>query len=237
MPGFDPFTLALGGISAIPSVIAGFQQRAAANRLTLQDTSTAGEREQLAMSRQAAATGRMPGQGAAENRLGMMQAGAVQNARLGAGSASDFLASAGAADARRMQGEQQLATQGQAYQDQSKMQLRRDLTTQSQRQQRDLDTFNTTKAALLQGSATNLNNAVQTGASYGAQAYLMGAPGSRNAPATPTGSTMGSDGQNALGPMYNDPTGGYPNIYNMGTGRYQRRSNMGMNMGISNGYN
>lgn len=171
--------------------------------------------------------------GAAQNRLGMMQAGAVQNARLGAGSASDFLASAGAADARRMQGEQQLATQGQAYQDQSKMQLRRDLTTQSQRQQRDLDTYNQNKAALIQGSATNLNNAVQTGASYAAQAYNMGSAGSR--PYTGGNSGVGVQGYNQPGVGFDDPTGGYPNIYNMGMGRFSRRSNM--NMGISNGYN
>jgi hypothetical protein len=230
MPGFDPFTLALGGLSAIPSVIAGFQQRNAANNLKLQDTTTAAEREQLAMSRQAAATGRMPGQGAAENRLGMIQAGAVQNARLGAASSSDFLASAGAADARRMQGEQQLATQGMQYQDRSKMQLRQDLTTQSQRQQRDLDTYNQQKAALLQGSATNLNNAVQTGVAYGAQAYNMGNPKTPNATgaaAAGYGAGVGLGSESYANPAF----GPYGGVGNMGYGRRLPRYNMGINFG------
>lgn len=186
---FDPVTLGLGLASAVPSVIAGFQQRKAARNLRLQDTTTAGEREQLEMSRQAAATGRMPGMGQMQNRLGMVQAGAVQNARLGAASSADFLASAGAADARRMQGEQQLATQGLQFQQQGQQQLRRDLTMQSQRQQKDLDTYNNTKAALTQGSATNLNNALQTGVSYAAQAYNMDKNG---ASAGGAGGSMGN---------------------------------------------
>ena len=166
----DPVSIGLGLVSSLPSIVSGFQQRNAAKNLRLQNTETPEEREMLAMSRQAANTARLPGMGQMQNRLGQIQAGAVQNARLGAASSSDFLASAGAADARRMQGEQQLMTQGLQVQDQSKGMLRRDLGMASARRQKDLDTFNNTKAALTQGSATNLNNGVQTLAAYGAEA-------------------------------------------------------------------
>ena len=215
MPGFgiDPVSIGLGLVSAVPSIISGFQQRKAARDLKLADTSTPEEREQLAMSRQAAATSRLPGMGAAENRLGQIQAGAVQNARMGAASSSDFLASAGAADARRMQGEQALQTQGLQYQDGSKRQLRADLTTASNRRQRDLDTYNNTKAALTQGSATNLNNGVQTLAAYGAQAYNMG--GGRGS----MGPDAGANGDYSYPGM--GRIGMYPRNLNMG--RYMAR--------------
>jgi len=221
---FDPITLGLGALSAIPSVISGISQRSQANNLKLQNTETAAEREALAMSRQAASTARLPNQGYQEGRLAQVQAGAVQNARLGAASSSDFLASAGAASARRQAGEQQLGIQGQAYNDKAKGQLRQDLATQSRRQQHDLDTYNQTKAALLQGSATNLNNAVQTGVAYGAQAYNMGA-GKGTTP-TPENSTGGvGGGYNPYGnTMYNDPMGGFPMG---GYGRQSRRYNLG----------
>lgn len=200
--GLDPFTLAVGGLSAIPSIISGFDQRAKANRLKLSDSTTPEEREALGMSRQAAATSRLPGMGAMQARLGMGMAGAVQNARLGAGSSSDFLASAGAADARRQQGEADLSMKGLAYQDQSNRQLRADLTTASNRRQHDLDTFNNQKAALTQGYATNLNNGVQTLGSYGALArntYL-----GKTAPPAPAPSGVPTQGYNQPGTGYDD---------------------------------
>ena len=239
----DPFTLALGGISAIPSLYAAFKQNKAANDLKLQDTATNGERENLAMSRQGAATGRLPGMGAAQDRLGMVQAGALQNAQLGATSSSDFLASAGGAAAQQAQGEQALSTQGLQYQDQQKQQLRADLNTQSQRQQHDLDVYNQQKAALTQGSAQNLNNAVQTGVGYAAQAYNMGAGLSAtqaNAangaydPLTPNTPSLTMPSQGNTLPS-NLPGS---NIPGMGYGRYMRSYNMGAGnvYNSSNGY-
>lgn len=219
-------TLGLGVASSIPKLIAGFGQRKAANDLKLMDTTTPEEAEQLAMSRQAAATGRLPGQGQMENRLGMVQAGALQNARLGAASSADFLAAAGAADSRRQAGEANLATEGLRYQGQSRMQLRGDLKMASQRRQHDLDVYNQNKAALIQGSATNIDNGVGQIASYGAQAINMSA-----------GQRIPNAGGNSGVPSqgYNDPGVGYyggddGGSYNMGARRYRP------NMGISNGY-
>jgi hypothetical protein len=167
--------LIAGGLQVGQQLASAFGQKQKANNVKLQNTTTNGEREALAMSRQATNTSRLPGMGGAMNRLGMVQAGALQNARLGAASSSDFLASAGAADARRQQGEQQLAERGLAYQDASKQQLRRDLATQSAREQHDLDAYNAQKGALTQASNQNLASGLNTAASYGALAYNMGA--------------------------------------------------------------
>ena len=188
------------------------------------------------MSRQAAATNRLPNQGQQEGRLAQVQAGAVQNAQLGAASSADFLASAGAADTRRQQGEQQLGVQGLAYNDKSRQQLRTDLTTQSNRQQHDLDVYNNTKAALTQSSATNLNNAIGTGAAYAASAYNMGAPGSQNTP--PAGMGVGLGSPSYLNPNFGPDGGvggmgvGRAGYYNMGGyGRRSTRYNNGINFG------
>lgn len=173
----DPFTLGtigLGLLNSLPKIGAGLSQQRQADKLKLQSTETPEEREQLAMSRQAAATSRLPGMGQMQTRLGMGQAAALQNARLGAASGADYLAAAGAADARRQAGEADLAAKGLAYLDQSKQQLRRDLNMASQRRQRDLDTYNTQKAALTQAGAQNISAGIDSLSSYGAQALQMG---------------------------------------------------------------
>jgi hypothetical protein len=163
-----------------------YKQNKAADELKLQDSTTAAEREQMAMSRMGASSARLPGMGYQEGRLAQVQAGAMQNARLGAGSSADYLASAGAADLRRQQGEQQLGIQGLQYQDKMRGQLRTDLSAQTRRKDRDLAAYNQEKAALTQASAENLHQAVETGASYGAMAYNgqqgggMGAGGTMN---------------------------------------------------------
>lgn len=213
--------LALGAIglaSSLPKFYAAYQQNKKASQLKLQDSTTNGEREQLAMSRQGV-NAQLPGLGAMQGRLAQVQAGAVQNARLGAASGSDYLAAAGAADARRQQGEQQLGIQGQQYQDGMKRQLRTDLGVQSARQQRDLDTYNSTKAALEEGSARNFDAGVQSLASYAA-AGVNSAGGGGAGGFSPPG--MGGDypSPGPDGHPYGNPLGG--------SGRY-RRSRMGIN--------
>lgn len=166
-----PFTIGLGAVTTGLKLKAAYDQNQAARKLRLQNTTTPAEREQLAMSRQGASTTRQPGLGYQENRLGQIQAGAMQGARLGAGSSGDFLAVAGAADARRQQGELQLGIQGLQYRDKMQGQLRQDLSAQTRRTDRDLAAYNQEKAALTQASAENLNNAVENGASYAAMGY------------------------------------------------------------------
>jgi hypothetical protein len=158
----------LGLVTAIPKVIASVTQGAAARKLKLQNTQPAAFTEKMQLDRQAASTARLPGIDGQQTRLGQVQAGALQNARLGAASGSDFLATAGAADARRQQGEVQLGAMGLNYQDKSRQQLGVDLTQQAAYQQRDLDNYNRTKAALTQSSAENANNAISGLASYAA---------------------------------------------------------------------
>lgn len=81
----------LAAAQAGQQLYSAYQQKKKSDAVQLQNTTTPAEREALALSRQAANTARMPGMGAAENRLGQVQAGAIQNARLGAASSSDFL--------------------------------------------------------------------------------------------------------------------------------------------------
>ena len=166
MPFITP--LAIGAFTAVPKVAAAIKQDEAARKLKLQDTTPAAFREKAALDRQAAASGVMPGQVGAQTRLAGIQAGALNAARMGAGSSSDFLAAAGAADARRQAGEQQLGTQAAQYGIRAQQQVGADLTQQAAYQKNDLDTYNKTKAALVQGSAENLNNAVEGAASYAA---------------------------------------------------------------------
>ncbi|QKG54384.1 hypothetical protein [Hymenobacter sp. BRD67] len=161
-------SLLLGAVAAAPKLYAAYKQNRAAANLKLQDTTPAAFREKAALDRQAAASGVMPGQNAAQTRLAGVQAGALQAARLGAASSGDLLAAAGAADARRQAGEQQLSTQAAQYGIQAQHVVGADLTQQAAYQKNDLDTYNRTKAALTQGSAENLNNAVEGAASYAA---------------------------------------------------------------------
>jgi hypothetical protein len=164
----------IGLATAAPKLIASIKQGFQASNLKRQDTTPAAFKEKLALDRQAAATGRLPGLGMQQERLGMVQSGALQSARLGAASGSDFLAAAQAADARRQMGEQQLGTQGLQYMEGSRRQLGADLTQQAAYQQQDLDTYNRTKAALTQSSAENASNAISGLASYGAAGINRG---------------------------------------------------------------
>jgi hypothetical protein len=165
---------ALGAVSAAPKLLASWSQSRASQKLKLQDTRPASFLEKQQLARQAAAAGALPGQAMQQARLGMVQNGALQSARLGAASGSDFLASAGAADARRMSGEQQLGTQFGQYTDQARQRLGQVLDQDAAYRTKDLDTFNRTKAALTQSAAENLDNGLGTLASYGAQGVNMG---------------------------------------------------------------
>lgn len=169
MPAGGLGTLALlGAVQAAPKIYQSIKQAQAASNLKLQDTTTAEQRELLAMARQRAASGRLPGMAMQQGRLAQSQAATLQAASLGAGGASDFLASASAADRVRQNGEAQLGFQGEQFNQQAQSQLGQQLQMQAQQRQRDLATYNNTKAALTQGSAENLNNAVNSAASYAA---------------------------------------------------------------------
>ena len=166
MPFIAP--VVLGAVTAAPKLYAAYQQNRKAANLKLQDSTPAAFREKAALDRQAAASGVMPGQVAAQTRLAGIQAGALQSARMGAASSGDFLAAAGGADARRQSGEQQLGTQAAQYGIRAQDRVGADLTQQAAYQQRDLDNYNKTEAALTQSSAQNLDNAVEGAAGYAA---------------------------------------------------------------------
>lgn len=202
---------AIGAAQALPKVIASISQGAKARRVRLQDTTPAAFTEKLQMDRQAAGTARLPGLGAQQTRLGAVQAGALQGARLGAASGSDFLAAAGAADARRQQGEMQLGTMGLQYMDKSRQQLGASLQQQAAYQQHDLDNFNREKAALTQAEAENANAAIGTAASYAAaginrQDNLAEAAANRAAGSPSYGSFLNSGLGANLTPSLTPPT-------------------------------
>ena len=176
MPFGGALTLgAIGAASAANKYFASRKQAKQARELTIDDSTPAAFKEKAALDRQAAAAGTLPGLGQQQARLAQVQAGAVQNARLGAGSGSDFLAAAGAADARRATGEQALATQGLQYQDGARRTVGADLTAQAGYQQNDYNQFQAKKGALIQASAQNQQGALDTLGSY-AMAAVGGIP-------------------------------------------------------------
>lgn len=167
MPFGGALTLgAIGLASAGSKYLASRKQAQQARELTIDDSTPAAFKQKAALDQQAAVSGTLPGMAQQQDRLAQVQAGAVQNARLGAGSGSDFLAAAGAADARRASGEQALATQGLQYQDAARRTVGANLTTQAGYQQNDYNQFQAKKGALIQASAQNQQGAIDTLGSY-----------------------------------------------------------------------
>jgi hypothetical protein len=182
MPGFDPITLALGGVQAIPQVLAAIKQKKLANRLKVQDTQPAAFKEQLAGLRLGANTARLPGMGAAEDKLAQNFAAGAGAAVRGGGSSADVLAGINALSLNRQAGQSQLTTQGVQSQDAAKQHLNSGLSQQAAYQSKDLADFSRNKAALIQSSNQNLQNALGTIAGAGALAHQQ-ATGGTSAPA------------------------------------------------------
>ena len=119
------------------------------------DTTTAAEREQLALARQAQ-TSRLPGFGVYQARLNQTQSAATQAAARGAGSGSDYLAAASAADRVRTAGEGQLNAQDQQNHIRANGQLSQVLGAYARHQQADTDRANQANAQLTGSAITNL---------------------------------------------------------------------------------
>jgi hypothetical protein len=188
MPGLDPVSLGitagLGLIQGIPKIAAAIKQKKLANNLRVQNTQPIAFQEQMAGLRLGANTARLPGMGAAEDKLGQnFAAGAGAATRSGASSA-DMLAGINALSLNRQAGQNQLNTQGLQYQDAAKQRLNVGLTQQAAYQKNDLDNFSRTKSNLIQSSNENLNNAIGGFAGFAALG-LNGATG--GTPAGPVG--------------------------------------------------
>lgn len=157
--------LALAAAPAIAKGLLGaYQLTQHVNRT---DTTTPAEREQLALARQSAAA-QLPGLGQYQARLAQAQNATVQNAALGSGGASDFLAANAAADRVRQNGEQQLVAQGQQYHDQATRQLGATLAAYGRHQQADTDRATQANAQLKGAALQNLSGALSDGASVAA---------------------------------------------------------------------
>ena len=167
----DPLSIASLALSVAPGLfkgITGLFQRGETVQRT--DSTPAAFTEALAQRRQAANSALMPGYGQRLNALAQGQAGSVQNARLGAASSSDFLASAGAADARMAQGQQQLGVQNAQYHDQAMRALDQGLQKQAEYQATDNNRYNMATAALKGNGLSNIFGGLSDAASAGVYA-------------------------------------------------------------------
>lgn len=194
--------LALAAAPAIAKGLLGaYQLTQHVNRT---DTTTPAELEQLAMARQAGAS-QLPGLGQYQARLAQTQNAAIQNAALGSGGASDFLAANSAADRVRQNGEQQLGVQGQQYHDQATRQLGATLSAYAQHQRADTERAAQANAQLKSAALQNLSGAISDGASvaaYGASGAgaTAGAAAEGALPATSPRYPVPFEGENLYGP-------------------------------------
>lgn len=174
--------LAIGAAQAIPKFLAAAKQKKQANRLTLQDTTPGASKEQLAGLRLGANTARLPGMGAAENKLAQNFAAGAGAATRAGGSSADVLASINALSLNRQAGQNQLTTQGLNYQDVAKQRLNVGLGQQAGYQRADQEKFERSKAALIQSSNQNLMNGIDGIAGFAAMG-VNGMMGGTPAPA------------------------------------------------------
>ncbi|MDO7854424.1 hypothetical protein [Hymenobacter convexus] len=153
--------LAQLGMAAAPSIYKGisglFQSDAEVKK---RDTTPEAFKEGLALTRQAAASNRLPGQSAEENRIAQQTAGVQAAAQRAGGSSSDILAALGASDARQQQALAALGVRGEAYHQQQQGVLRQGLAQQAAYQQRDQDNFDRERGALKEAGQRNIYGAV-----------------------------------------------------------------------------
>lgn len=213
--------LGAGALQAIPSIAAGIGQGKALRRLKLQDTTPAAFKEGLALQRQAAATNTLPGQGMLQNRLAGTQAATVAAAQRAGSGASGVLATIAAANAQRMQGEQQLGAQGEAFRQAGQQRLIAMQGQQAAYQRADQQQLDAAKGALKEAAWRNITNGVGSfagGLAAGANSMQNNAAAPGMA-ATPTAS-MGL--ATAATPSLQVPQFAAPNISGLGGYRSTR---------------
>jgi hypothetical protein len=179
-----PFGGALSlGMAAVPGalqVIKGIHQNNLAKKVQLKDTTPLAFREELANSRLAANNQRVPGQGAAIDRINQGVANGMNNAvQAGTGSAG-ILASLGRLDQNRNNAFLSLSNQAQAFQQQNQNRLSGNLRQQAAYQKNDQDAFNREKAGLKEGASRNIFGGVSTMAGAGVMAATGGYTGKRD---------------------------------------------------------
>ncbi len=149
------------------------------------DSTTPEDREVMANARQAQAA-QMPGVNLYEARLAQGQNAAVQQAALGSGSASDFLAASGAANRTREQGEQASFAQQDAYHQRANGQLNAVLTAAANRSRADTERANQANAQLTGAGLNNLSNGLNEAGSVATYQGLQNSP----APAATSNGTL-----------------------------------------------
>ena len=155
-----PFLLTLAAAAA-PSVykgIAGLNQRD--KKVEQRDTTPEAFKESLALTRQQAASNRMPGQAEAENRILQGTAAVNAGALRAGGSSSDVLASLAASDAQQKQALSGLTTQATAYQQHQQSALHQMLLKQASYQKADQQAADLERGALKEASERNIFSGV-----------------------------------------------------------------------------
>lgn len=158
------------GLAAAPGAIQffnGLSQRRAARRVKYQDITPDAFKEELAASRLSANSQRMPGEGAAIDRINAGVANSYNNAvQAGTGSAG-ILASLGRFDANRNSALVGLADRAGQFRLGQQNRLTQNLRQAANYQQQSRDAFNREKAGLEQAGQTNMFNGVSTVAGAG----------------------------------------------------------------------
>lgn len=157
-----PFiALAQLGLAAAPSIYKGisglFQSNAVVKK---RDTTPAAFTESLDLARQAANSNRMPGQGAAENRIAQQTASVNAGALRAGGSSSDVLAALAGSDAQAQQSLAALSDRSEAYRQQQQGVLRQGLAQQAAYQKADQDNADREQGALKEAGQRNIYGAV-----------------------------------------------------------------------------
>lgn len=214
-----PIPFLLAAAAAAPSIYKGLKGLAQADQtVTTRDTTPAAFKESLALTRQAANTNRLPGEGVQENRIAQGTAAVNAGALRAGASSSDVLASLAASDAQQKQALAELGARGEAYHQQQQGVLRQQLGVQAAYQQHDLDNATREQAALRQAGQQNMFGALE-GLSQVA-AYGLG-PGS-GAPATGADAAGNGVGLGATSPLPADLQHGLYDNYPRTPGRRTR---------------
>lgn len=208
--------LALAAAPGLLQIGQGIFQNGASKRVKYQDLTPEAFKEELAASRLSANNQRMPGEGAAVDRINAGVANSYNNAvQAGTGSAG-ILSTLGRLNANRNSALVGLGQQAAQFRLGQQARLSQNLRQQANYQQQSRDAFNREKSALKQAAATNIFGGVSTIAGAGITAATGGF--SKDAAKTATAGT-GTPATTAYNPADIEAILNYQK-YRRGSGMY-----------------
>lgn len=184
--------LALASLPAIQQGISGIGQKVKAGKVKVRDTRPAAHLEELAMRRLAANNQRLPGQGAAEERIAQGEANTYSNALQAGTSGANILAALTQLNRNSAGARNNLSTQAAQFQQNNQDKLAGTLRQDAAYRQNDFQTATREKAALTEASNRNLYSSVSSLASVGMYGLTGGFSGN-------AGGGMGTPGMRMPG--------------------------------------